>query len=179
VFARPGTSDANIQTVRDGIAALSRGDVEACVAMLDPDFVINIAGMPYPKKGPDAWRANARTMLSAFPDVRIHAEEFVAANDMVAVRARVTGTHTGEFLGTAPSGRRIDYLSHEFYRIKDGKIAEEWICSDTLTLLAQIDASQGRRLLFMWLSGFRTWVSAFAGFLAGALAVLMLQFVLP
>lgn len=29
----------------------------------------------------------------------------------------------------------IEYVSHEFYRIADGLIAEEWICSDMATLL--------------------------------------------
>lgn len=29
-------------------------------------------------------------------------------------------------------------VSHEFYRIADGLIAEEWICSDMVTLLGQL-----------------------------------------
>ncbi len=38
------------------------------------------------------------------------------------------------------AGRTIEYVSHEFYRIADGLIAEEWICSDTATLPAQLPA---------------------------------------
>jgi hypothetical protein len=38
----------------------------------------------------------------------------------------------------AATGRAIEYVSHEFYRIADGLIAEEWICSDMATLLRQL-----------------------------------------
>jgi predicted ester cyclase len=56
----------------------------------------------------------------------------------VAVRLRFRGTHSGEFLGFHPTGRTIEYVSHEFYRIADGLIVEEWICSDMATLLSQL-----------------------------------------
>jgi predicted ester cyclase len=45
---------------------------------------------------------------------------------------------SGEFLGLGATGRTIEYVSHEFYRVADGLIAEEWICSDTATLLRQL-----------------------------------------
>jgi SnoaL-like polyketide cyclase len=41
-------------------------------------------------------------------------------------------------LGITATGRPVSYVSHEFYRIADGLIAEEWICSDMAGLLRQI-----------------------------------------
>lgn len=58
--------------------------------------------------------------------------------DKVAVRLRFRGTHSGEFMGIPATGSSIEYVSHEFYRIADGLIAEEWICSDMATLLRQL-----------------------------------------
>jgi predicted ester cyclase len=55
-----------------------------------------------------------------------------------AVRVRFRGTHSGEFLGFGATGRTVEYVSHEFYRISGGLIAEEWICSDMATLLRQL-----------------------------------------
>jgi hypothetical protein len=52
------------------------------------------------------------------------------------VRAGLGQPHPGQALG----GRTIEYVSHEFYRIADGLFAEEWICSDTATLQAQLTA---------------------------------------
>jgi predicted ester cyclase len=40
------------------------------------------------------------------------------------------GTRGGEYLGLPPAGR-VRYVSREFYRVADGLITEEWICSDT------------------------------------------------
>jgi steroid delta-isomerase-like uncharacterized protein len=77
-------------------------------------------------------------MRWAFPDLRTHIEDIVAAQDRVAVRVRFRGTHSGEFLGFPATGRSVEYVSHEFYRIADGLIAEEWICSDMASLFRQL-----------------------------------------
>jgi steroid delta-isomerase-like uncharacterized protein len=77
-------------------------------------------------------------MRHAFPDLQAHVEDIVAAGDKVAVRVRFRGTHAGEFLGFPATGRTVEYVSHEFYRIAGGLIAEEWICSDMATLLGQL-----------------------------------------
>ncbi|HEY5342248.1 MAG TPA: ester cyclase, partial [Solirubrobacteraceae bacterium] len=65
-------------------------------------------------------------------------DDIFASQDRVAVRVTFTGTHSGEFLGIPATGRSIRYVSHEFYRVADGLIAEEWICSDMATLMRQI-----------------------------------------
>jgi SnoaL-like polyketide cyclase/MerR family regulatory protein len=75
--------------------------------------------------------------------VQANIEDIVAAQDKVAVRVRFRGTHRGEFLGIPATGRTIEYVSHEFYRIAGGLIAEEWICSDMATLLGQITGPSG------------------------------------
>ncbi|EGP10237.1 hypothetical protein CSIRO_0013 [Bradyrhizobiaceae bacterium SG-6C] len=92
---------------------------------------------------------------------------------------RFTGTHTGEFLGNQPTGKRVDYQSYELYRIADRKIAEEWICADMLTILTQIGAFPARHLLFMWLAGYRVWFAAGLGLLAGVISTLVLSFIAP
>jgi predicted ester cyclase len=40
--------------------------------------------------------------------------------------------------GFPATGRTVEYVSHEFYRIAYGLIAEEWICSDTASLFRQL-----------------------------------------
>jgi steroid delta-isomerase-like uncharacterized protein len=161
-------TDTNIALLQRGFEALQRHDVEACVAMLTPDFTINIAGMPVAKRGASAWRGHAKLLIDAIPDVRLTIEDAFGADDRVAVRLRVTGTHRGEFLGIPPTGNHVDYQSSEIYRFRHGLIAEEWICSDTLTLLTQIGGVSSTRLAAMYLSGHRFWVGAAAGFAAGA-----------
>jgi len=121
----------NIAIMGGAFDALNRRDIDACLDMLAPDFQIYVAGSP-PRRGTAAWRGNVRIMFTAFPDAQVHVDDIFASNNKVAVRVRITGTHSGPFLGKAPTGRAIAYDSIELYEIKDGKISTEWICSDTL-----------------------------------------------
>ena len=129
---------ANAELVRAGFQAFNAGDADECLALAAPDLIINLAELPEPRHGHEAWRQGFEMMRHAFPDLRAHVEDIVAAQDKVAVRVRFRGTHSGEFLGFPATGRTIEYVSHEFYRIAGGLIAEEWICSDMATLLRQL-----------------------------------------
>jgi steroid delta-isomerase-like uncharacterized protein len=128
----------NAELVRAGFQAFNSGHADQCLALAAPDLITNLAELPEPRHGRDMWRQGFEMMKHAFPDLQAHIEDIVAAQDKVAVRLRFRGTHRGEFLGTPATGRTIEYVSHEFYRIADGLIAEEWICSDTATLLRQL-----------------------------------------
>jgi steroid delta-isomerase-like uncharacterized protein len=129
---------ANAELVRAGFRAFNVGDADQCLALAAPDLVINLAELPEPRHGRETWRQGFEMMRHAFPDLQAHIEDILAAQDKVAVRLRFHGTHSGEFLGIPATGRAIEYISHEFYRIAGGLIAEEWICSDTATLLRQL-----------------------------------------
>jgi steroid delta-isomerase-like uncharacterized protein len=132
------TPAINADLVRAGFQAFNAGDTDGCIALAAPDLITNLAELLEPQHGRDAWRQGFEMMRRAFPDLQAHIEDIVAAEDKVAVRLRFRGTHRGEFLGIPATGRTIEYVSHEFYRITDGLIAEEWICSDTATLLRQL-----------------------------------------
>ena len=129
---------ANVELVRAGFQAFNAGDADECVARIAPDLITNLAELPEPQRGREAWRQGFEMMKHAFPDLQAHIEDIVAAQDKVAVRVRFRGTHSGDFLGIPATGRTVEYVSHEFYRIAGGLIAEEWICSDTATLFRQI-----------------------------------------
>ncbi len=129
---------ANVELVRAGFEAFNAGDVGECMARMASDFIINLAELPEPQHGREVWRQGFEMMKHAFPDLQAHIEDIFGAQDKVAVRLRFRGTHSDEFLGFGATGRTIEYVSHEFYRIAGGLIAEEWICSDTATLLRQL-----------------------------------------
>jgi steroid delta-isomerase-like uncharacterized protein len=135
----PDTPQANMALARKGVEALNAGDFGTCVALMHPDLVMNLAGMP-PMKGKDVWLQGAQMMRQAFPDFHVHIDDMLATDDRVAVRLIIRGTHRGDYLGIPPTGRAVEYVSHEFYRIADGLFAEEWICSDLATLHNQLAA---------------------------------------
>jgi steroid delta-isomerase-like uncharacterized protein len=136
-------SQANAALVLETLSALNAGDLDGCVARMTPDFVMHYAELPEPLHGTETWRQGAEMMRRAFPDLEARIDDVVAAEDRVALRVTVHGTHRGDFhlgeLQNFPAtGRTIQYVSHEFYRVSDGLVAEEWICSDMASLLRQL-----------------------------------------
>jgi predicted ester cyclase len=62
----------------------------------------------------------------------------VADEEMNAQRILFTGTHTGQFRGLPPTGRKVRFSGLEISRMVDGKAAEHWFQMDTLTMFEQL-----------------------------------------
>jgi steroid delta-isomerase-like uncharacterized protein len=77
-------------------------------------------------------------MGAAFSDGEIVLEETVAEGDMVSVRWRMRGTHTGEYMGVPATGKQIVTPGMSMYRIAGGKIAEDWSVMDMLGVMQQL-----------------------------------------
>jgi predicted ester cyclase len=67
-------------------------------------------------------------------------EDIVAQGDKVAARFVEHGTHNGEFMGIAPTGRQATWTEIGILRIEGGKIVESWYETDMLGLMQQIGA---------------------------------------
>jgi predicted ester cyclase len=53
-------------------------------------------------------------------------------------RFSARGTHSGEFLGLAPTERTVTYTGTDINRIVEGRIVESWVHYDALGLLEQL-----------------------------------------
>jgi steroid delta-isomerase-like uncharacterized protein len=131
--------DGNEAVVRESFEAFNAGDTGRLLAVVAPDLVMHLAELPEPMRGRETWQQGFELIKRAFPDLEAQIDDVVAADDRVAVRVSFRGTHSGEFQGIPATGRRIHYVSHEFYRVEDGLIVEEWICSDMATLFRQLN----------------------------------------
>jgi steroid delta-isomerase-like uncharacterized protein len=132
------SAEANAALVRESIEAFNAGDLPKLLAVAAPDIVIHYAEMPEPLQGRETWQQGYELVKRAFPDLKTHVDDLVAAGDKVALRLTLSGTHQGEFQGIPATGRTVSYVSHEFYRVADGLVAEEWICSDMASLFSQL-----------------------------------------
>jgi steroid delta-isomerase-like uncharacterized protein len=132
------SAEAYRALVRESVEAFNAGDTNKLLTIVAPDIVIHYAEMPEPLHGRETWQHGFELIKRAFPDLEIHVDDLVAAEDKVAVRLTLSGSHHGEFEGIPATGRTISYVSHEFYRVQDGLFAEEWICSDMASLLSQL-----------------------------------------
>lgn len=122
-------------------AKLVARDLEACAALLADDVRMHLAGAPGVLTGVDVWRANTASLLDAFADLAITVDDTLVDGDRVVCLVTLTGRQVGEFLGRPPTGRTASWTSYEVYRVQDGVITEEWICSDLFSLTAQLDAA--------------------------------------
>jgi steroid delta-isomerase-like uncharacterized protein len=80
---------------------------------------------------------------TAFPDIKMTADDVVADGDMVAVRYTVRGTHQGELLGIPATGRRVEVGGFDLMRFENGVIAEHWGLSDSMAMMQQLGVIPG------------------------------------
>ncbi|GIP26257.1 hypothetical protein J23TS9_13870 [Paenibacillus sp. J23TS9] len=99
-----------------------------------------IAHAPFPGQGPgsDGFKQAIMQFRESFPDLHVIAEDMIAEDDKVVARFIVTGTHQGDFMGIAPSGKKFTFEEIGIVRIHDGKIIEHWSVADSLSLMQQL-----------------------------------------
>ena len=133
------SSEANGELVRRFYReAIVERDSAACERLLTVDFVHN--GEP---RGRAGQRQAVDYFLMAIPDLQHEIELLFGEGDLVAARQRWRGTHGGEFLGVASSGRLLEFTSTAILRVRDGLIAEAWDELDSGAILAQIEGDDG------------------------------------
>jgi predicted ester cyclase len=75
---------------------------------------------------------------ASFPRYEVIADDMTAEGDKVAVLARFRGTHKGELLGIAPTGKGVEVPFAITYRLAGGKIAQHWMSFDRMALMEQL-----------------------------------------
>lgn len=86
------------------------------------------------------WPHPALYLRAAFPDRVDVIEQVIADGDRVGLLFRVTGTHTGNFFGIPPTGKRVDVYEVAQLRIVNGQMVEGWFMMDEAELLRQLGA---------------------------------------
>ncbi|WP_319506003.1 ester cyclase [uncultured Methanolobus sp.] len=78
--------------------------------------------------------------FTAFPDLKANIEDLISEKDKVVSRASCTGTHKGELMGFAPTGKEIIAEVICISRLENGKIIEDWELVDMFGIFVQIGA---------------------------------------
>jgi predicted ester cyclase len=91
-----------------------------------------------PEVGPDARRKLYEMFYQAIPDAQAEVLDVVAEGDKVVLFDRFGGTHRGEFFGRPGTGDRIEWMAIHIYTIRDGKILEDAVTTDSLAILQQL-----------------------------------------
>ena len=79
----------------------------------------------------------------SFSELRFQVHENIGVlveGDLVALRTVITGTHTGDYAGAAPTGNPIQTSASHIFRVRDDQFVEHWQIVDTYRILVAIGA---------------------------------------
>ena len=128
----------NTAAARRWFDAMSRHDLDVVQELFAPGYALHYPGLPEGMGGHDAIRALVGGYYAAFPDLRFTVERTVAEGDLVLVHWTAEGTHRGELLGIAPTGRRAAWTGTSLLRMRDARVVEDWVHPDAIGLFAQL-----------------------------------------
>ena len=114
-----------------------RGDEAALEKLLAPDFVDHGA-LPAQTPDRDGHKQILGVFRSAFPDLQVTTEEIIAEGDKVVSRWTARGTHQGELMSIAPTGKEVTITGIDVLRIAEGKVVERWAEGNDLEMMQQL-----------------------------------------
>ncbi|MEP0904241.1 ester cyclase [Leptolyngbya subtilissima ST-M1] len=132
------TTESNQDLVLRFYKAFDERTIDRALALLDPNFVAHLAGMPEPLDG-EGFKQFGLSFYTAFGQGQHRFDEIVAAGDRVVTCGTFTATHLGSFQGLPPTGRQISLAVMHIDRVENGKIVEHWGHGDALGLMQQLD----------------------------------------
>jgi steroid delta-isomerase-like uncharacterized protein len=132
---------ANKAAVKRFHDAANTGDPEVLAKTIDemvhPDAVIRTP-LAIDATGAQALKQIWATLFAIYPDIHLTVEDVIGEGDKVVTRTTVTGTHRGEFLGVAPTGKPVTYNEMFIFRFADGRVVETWGVVDVYAQMKQI-----------------------------------------
>ncbi len=132
-----GLSDDDRRAVETMYQAFGEGNPQLLDGILAPDWE-DIPLPPGQQPGPEGIKAVVQGFGDTFPDAKFTVHDIIGSSGRAAVRAEITGTHTREFFGVAPSQRRFVVPVHDFHRIENGQLTHTWHLEDWFGWLNQV-----------------------------------------
>ena len=93
---------------------------------------------PTGKPGLEGFKDAFLMFFSAFPDLSVHVDDVIAEGDKVVMRVTTTGTHQGDFMGIAATGKKVTFGEIHVVRFDGGKMVEHWGIADQMGMMQQL-----------------------------------------
>ncbi|OGO18404.1 MAG: hypothetical protein A2Z15_02170 [Chloroflexi bacterium RBG_16_50_11] len=116
--------------------AFNKGNLTVVDGVMAAEYVYHSSSGD--AKGPDGFKQMINMFRTAFPDINSTIEDIVAEGDKVATRATLRGTHQGNFMGIAPTGKKINVAASGLIRFAGSKEVEAWGNMDMLSMYQQL-----------------------------------------
>ena len=125
--------EENKTIVRRFIEAYNKRNLDVFDELLAPDYFDHTSQV-----GPEGLKQLMTMAFKAFPDFHETIEDIIAEGDKVWVRITFTGTHTDEWMGIAPTGKKITTEMVDIFRLFNGKLVEYRDVNNNLDFLKKL-----------------------------------------
>ncbi|MDD9909000.1 MAG: ester cyclase [Ahrensia sp.] len=86
-----------------------------------------------------AFRENWQLPIrAAFTDRQYYSQVWITQGEWASCFGHIEGTHSGTFMGIEATGKRVTIPYTDFWHVKDGKIADNWVSVDFAHVLHQL-----------------------------------------
>jgi len=116
----------------------NKRQLEQLGEIFHPDYHEHNATVSSFGPGIEGYRNFLNHLFAAFPEDQVTIDEIVAEGDMVSYRGTETGTHKAEFLRIPATGKSATWTEIQFFRFRDGKVAEHWVDVDLFSWFTQL-----------------------------------------
>jgi steroid delta-isomerase-like uncharacterized protein len=135
------STEGDKAAVRRFREAFNSGDLDGAVAVLAPHAVVHLSGAPDPLTV-EAFKQFGALIMKAFPGGTATIDDLIAEGDKVVSRLTFRGTHAGDLMGIAPTGKSVTVSEIIIDRFADGKIVESWRLFDQMAMMQQLGVIQ-------------------------------------
>jgi predicted ester cyclase len=126
--------------------AVDQGRVDLLEELFTPDCIIHRPEAQEPLKGLEGIRGVITGVADKYSDFKTTIYDLIGEGDRVVARLSHRAVQRGEWKSRigrhAVDGKIVDWSAIAIFQIKDGKIAEEWVCRDELGMLIQLGVIQ-------------------------------------
>ena len=120
---------------------INNADENLAEELVDSNAPFYTPASPEPLYGGKGYLSVVHWMRKGFSDVQWHITDMVADEDKVAVKWDLTATHDGNFMGIAPTYKKISVCVMNFYYFnKDGKVVNDVAAEGIIGILRGIGA---------------------------------------
>jgi steroid delta-isomerase-like uncharacterized protein len=131
------TTEQNKQVVRRMLETIQSGRTDQADQFVSANWVNHDPSLP-PMQGIEGARQLVSLFRNAFPDARLEVQNLTAEGDRVGANFSFSGTQTGPFLDFPATGKKVNVQGAGIFRVMDGKLTDNWVNFDALTLMQQL-----------------------------------------
>jgi predicted ester cyclase len=140
-------TDETLATIDNMVDGLNDHDIDNMGRFFSESFRwMGNAGCGF-KQGLEEFQENwQRPFQAAFTDKVCIDEARLTQGEWCAAFGRQEAVHAGEFMGIAPTGKRVEIRYMDFWKVVDGKITDNWVMVDFPYVMQQlgVDPFAGR-----------------------------------